>query len=386
MVIDERILRLRHTLHRNAALSNEEAGTAAIIRDFLADYEPDELIEGVGGHGLLAVWRAPTAGPVVLLRAELDGLPIPETLALEYGSKTAGVAHKCGHDGHMAMVAGLAPRLAGGQFGRGTVVLMFQAAEETGEGARRMLDDPRFADYRPDWAFALHNLPGVPLGHVVLREGCFASASKGLMVELEGATAHAAEPHMGRSPALATAFLIQGFSALPQLTTRLDEAGQVTVIHANLGSRAFGTSPGSARVAATLRTHQSDTMERLEKRCLELVNSAAEGFALSTEVSWHEEFPPTHNDPEAVEFVRRAALACRRPIETPSRPFAWSEDFGCVTGDYRGVLFGLGAGVGHPALHHPEYDFPDELLPVGIGLFDEVLRNAVQGEARGKTR
>jgi amidohydrolase len=371
--MDDRLVSLRHSLHTHAALADDEAATAAIVRDFLRPFAPDELVESLGGHGLAAVFRGSRPGPAVLVRAELDALPVPETLALPYASRTAGVAHKCGHDGHMAMVAGLAPLIAADRSRPNTVILLFQPAEETGAGAQRVLKDPRLAALHPDWVFALHNLPGYPLGRVVTRSGAFASASRGLIVELSGATSHAAEPHRGRSPALAVANLIEGLSALPQFTTGLEDAAQVTVIHALVGTPAFGTSPGDGRVCATLRSHSMSVIEGLSARATELAHRIGATWELEVRVSWTESFPATENDPGAVAVVREAAKVVGLEAETREEPFAWSEDFGHFTAAHRGALVGLGAGEEHPPLHHPRYDFPDSLLSPGRDLLATII-------------
>jgi amidohydrolase len=368
------LVALRKKLHRLAETADGEKETAAFIRSFLESYDPDDVISGIGGHGLAAVYRGKKDGPTVLVRSELDALPIPETLSLDYASEQDGRSHKCGHDGHMSMVSGLAPLLHGRPPERGAVILMYQPAEETGQGARRVLDDPKYSQLAPDYVFALHNLPGFPMGQVVLVDGTFASASQGLIVELKGTTSHAAEPNRGRSPALAAAQLIQGLTAMPQSCTAMHEAALVTVIHARVGERAFGTTPGEGVVMATLRTHTPGTMDLLSGKCVGFAKAVAEAYGLACSIGWTEAFPATINDPECVRLVETAAHA--RGIATLRHdvPFGWSEDFGHFTDSAKGALFGLGAGENHPALHNPDYDFPDELIPIGVGLFEGILR------------
>ena len=288
----EKLVALRRKLHGLAEASDGEKETAAFIRSFLEPHQPDQIISGIGGHGLAAIYRGKHEGPAVLFRCELDALPIPESIPLDYGSGRDGISHKCGHDGHMAVVSGLAPLLHERRPERGAVILMYQPAEETGQGARRVLDDPKYSGLAPDYVFALHNLPGYPLGRVILMEGTFASASTGLIVELKGATSHAAEPNRGRSPALAAAQLIQGFTAMPQECTALHEAALVTVIHARVGERAFGTTPGEGVVMATLRTHGPRTMEVLSRRCEDFARKVAATYGLECSIEWTEGFCP----------------------------------------------------------------------------------------------
>ncbi len=367
---------LRHQLHRLAELAGREKQTAARIIEALRLTNPHEIVTGLGGHGVLAVFDSGRAGPAVLLRADLDALPIHENPALEHASQSAGVAHKCGHDGHMTMLAGVAERLASHPPRQGRVGLLFQPAEETGEGAALVLDDKRFAPFAPDFVFAVHNLPGYESGTVILRQGPFSSASKGLIIELEGATAHAAQPERGNSPALAVADLIQALSALPQSFAAMHEAVKATIIHVTLGEVAFGTTPGKARVMTTLRTYDGQVLTRIGQRAANLARGIASTYGLEVNLQWTEEFPETANDSKAVGIVRNAAEKLNVSLIEPEQPFPWSEDFGHFTRAYPGALFGLGAGVEQPQLHHGSYDFPDDILEPGVNLWMELLRQA----------
>jgi amidohydrolase len=372
------LIELRRILHSHPDLSGYEDKTAARIESYLSEYAPDEIVTGIGGAGLAAIYNGVADGPRVVVRCELDALPIPETIDLDYGSQNQGAAHKCGHDGHMTIVTGLARIFHAQRPEKGTVMLLYQPAEEIGKGALRVVEDKKFKALAPDYVFALHNLPGYPKGQIILREDVFASASKGLIIELTGATSHAAEPEKGRNPALALAQLIEDLSAAPQLFTALHETAKVTVIHARLGEIAFGTSPGYATVMATLRSHSQEVMDRLAKECEELAVKAAETFGLKVSIRWDEEFPATVNDNPLVHMIADTARALGYKTCYEPHPFAWSEDFGHFTGRYRGAMFGLGAGENHPALHHPHYDFPDELIEPGIGMFAEIIRRTTE--------
>jgi amidohydrolase len=382
------LVTIRHELHRLAELSGAEAGTAAFLARQLAACRPDRLTEGLGGHGLAAVFAGRESGPTVLLRSDIDALPLPERPGHPSPSATPGVSHKCGHDGHMTMLLGLARELAETRPRRGRAVLLFQPAEETGAGARRVLDDPAFAPLRPDRVLGVHNLPGYPLGTVVLRDGPFAAASRGLTVFLEGASSHAAEPEAGRSPAQAAAQLVQALGALPQFETSLGAAAKVTVVGIDVGGPHFGTSPGAGRVMVTLRSHADQVMDRLAARCHELAAGIAAAHGLKHRLAWSEIFPATVNDPETVGRVAAAAESLGLDVARPARPFAWSEDFGHFTADHPGALVGLGAGEDLPALHHPDYDFPDDLLPFGVAFWRAALaaqldRPVADGETHG---
>jgi amidohydrolase len=377
--LHDELVKLRHQLHRQAEVSGKEEQTAETIEQFVRRWEPAQVITKMGGHGLAAVFEGCADGPTVLIRAELDGLPIDEELAIDHRSQHAGASHKCGHDGHMTMVAALAPLLHEKPVDRGRVVLLFQPAEEIGQGARWVLDDEKYKSLRPDYVFALHNLPGYGKGAIVVRRGVFAAGSVGLIVELQGATSHAAEPQEGKSPALAVAALIEQLSALPQFHTALYEAAKVTVVHVKLGEVAFGTSPGMATVAATLRAYEQDVLARLKQCCVEKIQALAAAHDLTVRHRWTEEFPPTVNDDSCVERIERTARALDLPLRPREIPFPWSEDFGNFTMAHKGAMFGLGSGVDQPALHHPTYDFPDALLAKGIAMFESIVRRI--GEA-----
>ena len=174
------LISFRRDLHRAPELSGAEVATAAAVQRFLAG-GPDHVIAGLGGTGLAAVYDGAAPGPTVLLRAELDALPITEQSTAAHRSAVPGTAHLCGHDGHMAILCGMGRLLQRARPPRGRVVLLFQPAEETGAGAAAVLDDPRFADLAPDAALALHNLPGLPLGHAALISGPACCASRGLL-------------------------------------------------------------------------------------------------------------------------------------------------------------------------------------------------------------
>jgi len=369
---------LRRNLHRLAEPSGREEQTAGLLVSLLRGFDPDELRTGLGGYGIAAVFAGPEEGPRVLIRAELDALPIPDPPALDHRSEDPDTAHKCGHDGHMAILAGLAGVLSKSRPAQGAAILLFQPAEETGQGAAAVLGDPDYGDLSPDMVFALHNLPGYPLGRVVVRSGPFASASVGLAVSLTGRSAHAAEPERGRSPALAVSQIIQAWSSVPQELVPLHVPSKVTVIHARVGGPAFGTTPGEGVVMATLRAHEDHVLHDLARHCAGLAEGIARAHGLEMSAGEVEPFPATVNDPSAVDHVRRAAGKAGLAVEEPDRPFGWSEDFGHFTARRPGALFGLGAGVDCPALHHPSYDFPDDLLVPGVRLLTELVREVVR--------
>jgi amidohydrolase len=327
------LVALRRELHAHPELSGAEAGTAACLRDFLLPCGPTRVLDGLGGHGLGMVFTAPDGvpGPTVALRAELDALPIAESGARPHASRRESRAHACGHDGHMAALGGVALALARRPLRRGRVVLLFQPAEETGRGARAVAADPRWRELAPDYAFAIHNLPGYPLGEVLVREGVFTAGSVGMVIRLLGRTAHAAYPEQGLSPAAAMSRLVPALSALPTAVAS-GSLSLVTVVHARLGDLAFGTTPGRAEIMSTLRADSEAALEELQERARRLAAAEAARDGLGLEIDWVEDFPVTANDDLAAAVVRAAARRRQLRVAAPAEsPFRWSEDFGWFT-------------------------------------------------------
>jgi len=369
--MQESLLNLRHELHRFPELSGKEKQTALRIVKFLRPLKPDMIIEKLGGYGVLAVFSSGQAGPEVLFRADLDALPINETTQIDYRSGQSGVSHKCGHDGHTAILAGLAAFISANRPVKGRYLLLFQPAEETGMGAKSVLSDPSFFAFKPDYCFALHNLPGYARNTIIVRNGTFAAASMGMIIRLKGRTSHASEPEKGQSPAAAMARLM---ASLPKLSGNGPAFGYsdfalLTLIYGSLGTPAFGTSPGEAVLMATLRAYLDADMKSLIDKAESLVKKMAETAQLTFEISYTEEFPATTNHPEAVEFVTEAAAKLGLPIAEAGLPFRWSEDFAHFAGRSKSALFGIGAGKAHLPLHDPDYDFPDKIIGAGVSVW-----------------
>ncbi len=371
----QKLIELRHLLHRKAELSGQERGTAETMAKFLSACGPAEILTGLGGHGLAAVFKSPQGpGPTVMLRAELDALPLNDISSLNWSSQNDGCAHKCGHDGHMAILAGVAQRLQTQPPSSGSVILLFQPAEETGRGATDLLADPRFQALRPDWIFALHNLPGHRAWSILTRPGAFAAGSAGVRIKLTGSTSHAAYPEQGNSPDLAMAELVTGLVNLADSNT--DALALVTVVHARLGEQAFGVSPGEAEVLATIRSDRDDVLELLKTAATDLAGTVANNHGLSFGIEFCEEFPVTMNDPQSVVIIRRVADELDLEMEPPEEsPFRWSEDFGHLARWAKhGAMFGLGAGRNHPVLHGPDFDFDDDLILPGVAVLERICR------------
>ncbi|WP_165313475.1 amidohydrolase [Vibrio ziniensis] len=361
----------RRELHQFPELSNHEHQTARRVEEVFKKFRPDETVTSLGGHGVAFIFNGAEEGPTTLIRCELDALPIEECNNFAHRSVHQGVSHKCGHDGHMAIVTALGEELCENKLKSGRVILAFQPAEETGEGAIGMVNDPAFATYVPDFAFALHNYPGLSLGHVAVKVGSFNCASRGMIIRLKGKTSHAAHPENGVSPALAMCSIIESLTALPQTLT---QTSWVTVIHANLGEIAFGTSPGDAVVMATLRSETNEAMENLVQAATQIAQELSEQHGLTWSMEWQDVFQASVNSELGSALVVKACENTEIPCHILQEPMRWSEDFGQFTAVAKeGAMFVLGSGRQSPQLHNPDYDFPDELIPIGKAVFANLI-------------
>jgi amidohydrolase len=371
--IDE-LVKLRHTLHANAEVSNQEEKTSKIIIEFLEKFKPDQIWENVGGFGVIALFKGKQEGENIGFRADLDALHIAETIELEYASKTPHTAHKCGHDGHMTMVAGIASFLKLNPLEKGNVYLIFQPAEETGEGAERINKSLKELDIQLEYIFGLHNLPDFPKGVIFTKKGTFAAASRGMVIQLFGKTSHAAEPEFGISPVIAMAKITTEMTHIHR-TIDFSDLTLATVIHSELGEIAFGTSPGYGEVRITLRAMQDQDMSLLMEEAEGLIHKYCEEEGLGCEISYTEVFPSTINSEEAYQIMEKAALNSNIQFKTLKSPFKWSEDFGQYKLQYKTGFFGIGAGEDCPHLHDEFYDFPDDIIETGVNMYAGLLKH-----------
>ncbi len=374
---------LRQNLHRFPEISGQEVETAARMAQALAQAGADRIWTGLGGHGVAAQFTGTDVGPTVMFRCELDALPIQEVSAQPYRSQHAGKGHLCGHDGHMAMVLGLAMSLAR-RPARGRVILLFQPAEETGAGAAAVINDPRWPQIRPDFAFAYHNVPGRPLGEIGLRVGTANCASRGMMIRLRGRTSHAAAPEDGLSPAPVLARLIRQLPELGPGGAMGAQFALSTLTHARLGEPTFGIAPGEGELRVTLRSQTDKRMEALIAAAeTTLATALAPYDGLTGEVSWHDVFLATVNDAEAVAIAAGAADQLGMARQDMAAPMRWSEDFGRFGGDgVQSAMLFIGSGEDQPQLHNPDFDFPDALIPAGVSLLSLIADRILGGQGK----
>lgn len=363
---------IRHTLHQLAEPSNCEEKTQKFILDTLSQFKPTAVHTFDNSRNVMAVFDSGISGKTQLFRGDFDAVRIDETINVPYASQTEGVAHKCGHDGHATILLGLAEQLHLHPIREGRVLLFFQAAEETGEGARQLLETRILDAYKPDRVLALHNIPGEPLGTVICRPNSFTCSVISCDIELHGRTSHAAEPLKALSPYPAAKAITDQLLVLNRYDIAKDDFCLLTLVEFRIGEPAYGVTAGHGVLRFTLRAKDDNLLKQTMKRLEQIVETEARESEINTFISWKEYFAASKNQPDVVELIKEAAKNCGLPFKDKDAPFSWGEDFGLLTQHYDGALFGLGSGTGQPALHNEHFDFPDELLPIGVRLFHEL--------------
>ncbi|WP_179007503.1 amidohydrolase [Winogradskyella forsetii] len=369
----EKIKLLRKELHRYPELSGQETETARRIKKFIEKHHNTKIIENIGGNGLAVIYEFSNNGPTIVIRCELDALPIEEVNSFEHCSLNSGISHKCGHDGHMAIVAGLVFWLKKQDFKKGKVALLFQPAEETGTGAPDVLSDYRFNELHPDYIFALHNIPSQPLHSIITINGDFSSTVQSVAIHLQGKESHSAEPEHGVNPALCIAELIQKFEKLNNNDPTKEDFRLCVPIYSSMGVKSYGISAGFGEIHYTLRTKSIEKMERLKQNVESLLIDVCPKHKLPHTTSWFDYFPAVVNDGFCNQVIKETAKNSNFDIIKKSMAFKFGEDFGWFSEKYKGAMFGIGAGIESPALHQANYDFPDEIIETGMTMFKGII-------------
>jgi amidohydrolase len=273
----------------------------------------------------------------------------------------------------MAILAGVASYLKQQPLLQGNLYLIFQPAEETGEGAERINKGLEELNIQLDYLFGLHNLPDFPKGEIVSKKGTFAAASRGMVVKIFGKTSHAAEPEYGISPVLAMAKISTEMTHIHR-TLDFSDLTLATVIHSELGEIAFGTSPGYGEIRITLRAMMDEDMSNLIDEAENLVHKYCEDDGLGCEISYTEVFPSTINTEESFNIMQKAASSTNLNFQNLNSPFKWSEDFGQYRLQSKTGFFGVGAGEDCPHLHNEFYDFPDSIIEPGIQMYVGLMK------------
>lgn len=358
---------LRREIHREPELAFEEHRTAALVADKLEGWGY-EVTRGVGGTGVVGALRRGHGGRRLGLRADMDALPIEEASGAPWASRRPGLMHACGHDGHTAMLLAAARHLAEqGRFD-GTLHLIFQPAEEGGGGALRMMADGLFDRFPCDAVFAMHNMPGIPQGRLVLREGATMASSDYATITLAGTGGHGALPQHTADPVVAAASLVMALQTVVSRNVDPLQTAVVTVGALNAG-RANNVIPASATLEISVRALDRDVRALLERRIRALAQSQAESFGVTAQVDWRPGYAVLVNTPAETAFARDVALSLLGPerVTLQGAPLTASEDFAFmlerVPGSY--LFIGNGDAPGQCMVHHPGYDFNDDNIAVG---------------------
>ena len=356
----EDLQHLRRKLHSHPELSGQESETQKIILDYLKQYSPSKVIHLAGNKSLLIEFDSGEPGKHILYRSDLDALPIQEINTFPYSSKNPGVAHKCGHDGHMTLACALPP-LWKSKERTGKLGLLFQHAEETALGAKEIIKDENFRNWKPDIILGLHNLPGPETGTIVTARDIFSCASVGVRISFSGVNSHAGEPEKAVSPYDSLNKLNQ--KALELISIAENDAFFLsTLVHMQLGEENYGISPGEGKICFTMRAKRTEVLLKNKEAILNCSKMLAEDSGLKFSVEEFDYFPATVNSAQLVDQITDAAKSAGLNTQEKDFPFRWSEDFGFYEEICPTAYFGIGNGSKSFNLHHPEYDFNDEVI------------------------
>ena len=364
---------LRRSFHRHPELGFQEAQTKQTVANTLRRLGL-EVHEGIGVTGIL---RAGSGNRAIGLRADMDALPIHETSAHDYASQTDGVMHACGHDGHMTMLLGAAETLAAQPDFDGTVVFIFQPNEEHGLGAQAMIDEGVLRRFPIDEVYAIHNLPGAPLGQVSTRAGLICSSESLFEIVVQGQGGHASMPQAGRDALTIAAEMVL---ALQTIVARklAPDAGAVVSVTEFLTDGQRNVLPGQATLKGDVRARTPQDREMIRALMSQLCGGIAKAHGVTATVDFRTEFVETVNAAEPVQAAVRAARSLKLDTLPDREPMSFSEDFAHFCAAVPGCFLLLGngeAGANGQPLHSSDYDFNDALLPVGAAFWAALVRD-----------
>ena len=372
------IATVRRDIHAHPELCFEERRTSDVIAKQLTDWGiPIE--RGLGKTGVVGVIRNGSSNRAVALRADIDALPMTEHNTFAHASRHAGKMHACGHDGHTAMLLAAAKHLSKQRNFDGSVVLVFQPAEEGGGGAREMMRDGLFRKYPVEAIFGAHNWPGMQVGQFALKTGpCFASSNE-FKITIRGKGSHAAMPHNGIDPVPIACQMVQAFQTIITRNKRPIDAGVISVTMIHTGE-ATNVVPDACVIEGTVRTFTLEVLDLIERRMQEISQHTAAAFGASCEFEFVRNYPPTINHPEETAFARKVmaeVVGADNVLEF--EPTMGAEDFSYFLLEKPGAYFLIGNGdgshrtsghgMGPCMLHNSSYDFNDELIPLGATLW-----------------
>ncbi|QHQ34238.1 M20 aminoacylase family protein [Algicella marina] len=364
----------RRDLHANPELGYDTHRTSAMVAEKLRSFGCDKVVEGIGRTGVVGLIRGQkdTRGHVVGLRADMDALPITEATGKEYASKVPGKMHACGHDGHTAMLLGAAKYLAETRNFDGSVAVVFQPAEEGGAGGEAMVEDGLIDRFRIREIYGMHNVPNRPLGSFAIRPGAFYAAVDTFEILVTGKGGHAARPQMVVDTTLAASAIVVALQSVVSRNADPQTAAVLSVTSFRTESEAFNVIPERVVLRGTARTFTNETREMVEIRLRNIATLTAEAHGARADVKWMPSYPSMINHPRETEIAADVAERLTGAVERNAPATTGGEDFSYMLQACPGAYIQVGGGPG-AGLHHPEYDFNDELIPVGASYWAELV-------------
>jgi hippurate hydrolase len=371
----------RHDLHAHPELLYDVQRTAASVAEKLKAFGCDEVVPGLGRTGVVGVihGRKGKSDKVIGLRADMDALPIEEATDLPYKSTVPGKMHACGHDGHTAMLLGAARYLAETRNFAGTAVVIFQPAEEGGAGGKAMLDDGMMERFGINEVYGMHNYPGMPLGQFGLRAGPLMAAADHLSIDIEGVGGHAARPQFSVDTVLVGAQIINNIQSVVSRNVDPLEAAVVSICLFQAGNT-DNVSPQTAKLRGTARSLTPAVQDLLEKRLREVVEGTAKLHGAKAKFSYRRGYPVLKNHAAQTEFAASVAagIAGKDKVNTSLAPVMGAEDFSFMLNARPGAFIFVGNGDS-AGLHHPAYNFNDDVIPIGTSYWVKLVETALPG-------
>ncbi|EPX79897.1 M20 aminoacylase family protein [Litoreibacter arenae] len=369
----------RRDIHENPEILFETHRTSALVAEKLKAFGCDEVVEGIGRTGVVGVikGKSNTSGKTIGLRADMDALPILEATGLEYASKTPGAMHACGHDGHTAMLLGAAKYLAETRNFDGTVVVIFQPAEEGGGGGREMCEDGMMDRWSIDEVYGMHNWPGLPVGSFAIRPGAFFAATDLFTITVKGRGGHAAKPHETIDTTVLASHLVLALQTIASRNADPVEQIVVSVTSFETESKAFNVIPETVTLKGTVRTMSTEMRDLAARRLPEIAAGVAATFGGKADVNYMKGYPVMVNHEEQTEFA--ASVAANVSGGCEEAPLIMGgEDFAFMLQERPGAYILVGNGD-TASVHHPEYNFNDEAIPAGCSWWAEIAERRLAG-------
>ncbi len=363
----------RRDLHENPEILFETHRTSAVVAEKLKEFGCDEIVTGIGRTGVVGVikGKANTSGKVIGLRADMDALPIHEQTGLDYKSKVDGAMHACGHDGHTAMLLGAAKYLSETRNFDGTVVVIFQPAEEGGGGGKEMCDDGMMDRWGIQEVYGMHNWPGKPVGSFAIRPGAFFAAADQFEMTIEGKGGHAAKPQETVDTTIVASQIVIALQTIASRNADPVEQVVVSVTSFETSSKAHNVIPQRVHMRGTVRTLSAATRDMAEKRLVEIAKGTAATFGATADVEYIRGYPVMVNSEDQTAFAAEVAKSVSGACETAPLVMG-GEDFAFMLEERPGAYILVGNGD-TASVHHPEYNFTDEAIPAGCSWWSEIV-------------